>query len=770
MINKFIIFILFFFPLIVFGGEKDLCVTKNKKAQKIYEQALEYLAQNNKQMAINTLKQAIIEEPAFVEAFYTLGGIYYQDAEKIFKKKEEGKVVNASEFKKADKNWKEATKNFEKVISICAAYENFMAVYYVGYYNYNFKNYKVARENLSLFVQHNFTDKERIAEARLMITNLDEFFNIINNPVPFNPKSLVGVSSDKGEFLPLISPDGLYAFYTRRSIKKDMSTTIEKEVDEFTVSEKNENASNEIEIYSTGKTMPSPFNDGRDQGGTSITINNKEMYLTICEMTKNAKGGPYTNCDIFSSNLVDGKWTTPQNLGTNINGNNTWEGQPSISADGTILYFASAREGNITGKGSDIKPDIYVSYKDKTGNWSKAQNLGSTINTEMSEKSPFIHSDSQTLYFSSDGHLSLGGFDIFFTRKNKQNQWEKPVNIGFPINTEDDDLGFSVGLKGDKAYFSSNKLQGKGGWDVYSFDLYEQARPEEVVIVKGQLLADDGNPIEDAEISVKNTKTAKITQGLVDKKTGEYAIALTITDKTPELIKQQREIALNTQKITSPKELEKNNQSEKLEFTDVLNNPNETEIEEIKTNPIQKENVEKINSIEAKNINNDIKTKTLVDNDYIITVKKEGYAFTSTYIKPKEISEIKNPVIKTNFEMKPIEVGKTIKLNNINYASNSSQLSPESMIILDNFSEFLQENPKIKIAIHGHTDDVGDDQQNLILSTERAKSVYGYLVLSDINPKRMTFNGFGETKPIKSNSTEEGRASNRRTEFVIVDK
>jgi len=322
------------------------------------------------------------------------------------------------------------------------------------------------------------------------------------------------------------------------------------------------------------------------------------------------------------------------------------------------------------------------------GIWKPSVNIGDVINTTGNEKSPFIHSDSQTLYFSSDSHDGIGGYDIYYSKMNPDGTWSEPKNIGYPINTEGDEIGFIVSTFGNKAYFSSNKLQDSEGWDSYSFDLYEDARPKEVAIFKGDIKDEQGIPIEDAKLEVKEVKTNRITEGMVDKMTGKYAVALPVTKP---------------------------------------------------------------------------------EDEFIMTVKKKDYAFTSEYIKAKEIKKIEP--VKVDFEVKPVEVGTTVKLNNIYFASSSAVFEKSSLVVLDNFLEYLNENPNIKLSIHGHTDNVGDDNSNQTLSEQRAKAVAEYLILMGLDNSRIvSTHGYGETKPVATNDTEEGRALNRRTEFVIEAK
>ncbi|MBR3947573.1 MAG: OmpA family protein, partial [Bacteroidales bacterium] len=373
-------------------------------------------------------------------------------------------------------------------------------------------------------------------------------------------------------------------------------------------------------------------------------------------------------------------------LGPNINGVKTWESQPSISADGKTLYFASIRESNIGFDPDNPTSDIYYSTKDEKGNWTKAKNLGSKINTPGNEKSPFIHSDSQTLYFSSDGHLGIGGYDIFFS-KFRDGDWTKPVNIGYPINTKNNDLGFVVNTQGTKAYFASNKLNGKGGWDIYAIDLYKEARPEKVFLVKGQLVDDNGYALSDAKLEVKNTRTEEVSEGVVDAETGHYAVAVT-----------------------------------------------------------------------AKNEND----------DFLMVVKKEDYSFSSTLIEPTE--ETFEKPIEVNFEVKPIEAGKSVQINDIYYATASYEINQKSYAVLNEFAEFLKSNPTVKVEIRGHTDNIGSAQTNITLSNRRAQAVYDYLLSKGVPKTNVSYKGYGPNMPIADNRTEAGRAKNRRTEFYILSK
>ena len=659
--------------LTVFSQDEDeLCNDiDNPKIYKEYRKAESLLSLGLYDDAEKILMKVISAEPDFVEAWAAIAEVNYVKSE------------SANNTKSQEMYFAKYINNLKTIIEICPSFQNYEIYYVLGKFYYSQNDSNNTREYLNSFIRKSSQKSPYYADAKKTLSNMEEYQNLINKKVPFEPVILDKISTDDDEYLPLISPDGSLIFYTRAYLKKNISTSLGgglSFVEEFTVSNALDNSGLN---FSTGTAMPFPFNTERNQGASTITIDNNKLFITLCEYVSR----DYSNCDIYYSVRTNDGWSELKNMGPNINGLYTWESQPSISADGKILYFASIREENVGFNPDNSTSDIYYSIQNKDGTWSKAKNLGTTINTSGNEKSPFIHSDSHTLYFSSDGHPGIGGYDIFYS-KYRNEEWTKPVNIGYPINTENDDIGFIVNTAGTKAYFASNKLTGKGGWDIYAMDLYEEARPEKVFLIKGQLIDDNGAIITDAKIEIKNTDNAKISETVVNSETGNYAVAI------------------NTE---------------------------------------QNEN-----------------------DNYLMIVKKEDYSFTSALIEPN--SEIFETPKVVNFEMKEIEKGKSIELNDLYFATASYTIDRKSFNMLNNFVEFLQENSTIIIELRGHTDNTGNLQANITLSNQRAKAVYDYLISKGIASSRLKYQGFGPNMPIAENDTEEGRAKNRRTEFFIISK
>jgi outer membrane protein OmpA-like peptidoglycan-associated protein len=629
----------------------------NKKAIKAYEEAMKSSGAERQKR----LKEVLEMEPEFVDAWYALA------KSNIRQGYLQGSTVDY----------------LLKVVQLCPTFEIY-AYYYLGDIFYGKNDYANAVKYLKEFTKNAEKIKkiEDYNRAESMIKEAKFFEKFYGNPVPFSPKLVANVSTPNDEVLPIISPDNELLFFTRRYEVKTKSAwegENKQYIEKFVMSE------NEGSGFSEGDPIPAPFNQGQNEGGATITVNNKIIFFTVCR--KDMKG--YNNCDIWYCEKKAGQWGEIKNIGETINGKDTWETQPTVTSDGRTLYFVSIRPGNVGYSNETMTSDIYRSVLQPDGTWSTPENMGAPINTAGNEKSPFLHSDSQTLYFSSDGHWdAAGGYDIFYSKMDS-GKWQKPNNIGHPINTESDELSFFVSADGKTAYFASNKLKGNGGWDLYSFELYKEARPDAITIVKGQLKDEKGEPLAGAKVEIKNAATKEVKEVPVDSADGKYAF--------------------------------------------VVNHKH--------------------------------------NEDYLLTVKKQDYAFESHLIAAPDTTRPQaSVVVKSEIQAKPLKVGGTYTLNNIYYKTNSAEIEPRSKAMLDEFGHYLTINPTMKVAIYGHTDDVGVDSDNLALSTDRAFTVYEYLTAQGIDKSRLQWKGFGETKPVASNDTEDNRAKNRRTEFVILSK
>ena len=539
------------------------------------------------------------------------------------------------------------------------------ANFFLGEIAYNRKDYVNAYFYLKQAIHLKIGDPY-YSNAVVLFENAKVLAEIINNPVAFNPKIVKGVSTLDDEYLPVISPDQDILFFTRRLDKKNLHSITINTVEEFVFSERKNDG------FEVGKPLSYPFNTEGNEGGASITIDNNKLFYTKC--IRDSKG--YNDCNLYYVNREDSSWSVIYDLPKIISKEDSWESQPTISADGKTIIFASDRIG---GYG---KIDLYEINK-INGNWTAPKNLGSNINSNEYEKSPYLHTDGKTLFFASTNFPTLGGFDIFFSRKDSLGNWQKPVNIGYPINTINDEVSLVVSTDGNQAYFASNTLNGIGGWDIYSFDLYDKAKPQKVLFLKGSVL-NDNKSLDNVFLEIKNIRKKKITKINIDE--GLYVSSITLDQ----------------------------------------------------------------------------------NDDFLVTVKKEGYAFHSTYINTND-SSFSSPS-ELNIEMYSLNEGESFNIDNVYFENNSYVVNNATKEVLIEFAKYLTVNSTLVIEINGFTDNIGSKEDNQLLSENRAKAVRDIVLSYGIAKDRVFFKGFGESFPLSTNDTEDGRSLNRRTEFKIIKK
>jgi outer membrane protein OmpA-like peptidoglycan-associated protein len=412
--------------------------------------------------------------------------------------------------------------------------------------------------------------------------------------------------------------------------------------------------------------------------------------------------------DIYVSTLTDPTnyvWSKPVSLGENIN-SKYQEPSVSMTADGKTLFFSSDRPG---GKGG---LDIYYSRKTSDGKWGAAINLGDTINTPYDDDAPFIHPEGTTLYYSSRGHATMGGYDIFRCYL-ENDHWTTPENLGYPINTVDDDSYFVLSADNKHGYYASANDGGHGEKDVYLISMpkredLEQAEVTEIKIAP-RLAGPIAPVVEVARAQMRSPTT--ILRGVI------------------------------RDAIT------KDSLEARLVLTD--NGPNEV-VAEISSEP----GTGKYTIVMPSGKN------------YGLAVERDGYLFHSENYDIPPSSSYQE--IDLNVDLKKIAVGTRIVLKNIFFDFNKATLKKESATELKNLLDLLKESPKLKIEISGHTDNKGVAATNLILSQKRAKAVVDYLIAKGIPAARLKYAGFGASKPLAPNTNEKGRQLNRRTEFKIM--
>ena len=728
------------------------------KSKKLYKKAVKELQGGNQAGGTKFFAEAIEDSPNYLQALWAQAKLN-KDPRNRYRK--EDLAVAA----------------YMQIIEICPSFKNFYSYYYLGILQYERKKYPEAHKYLELFLEaEDDKIREKHYEDALDLSKYAKFYaDIYANPVPFDPKKVSDLSSLEDEYLPSLSPDNEFLYFTRRSKLKPgaagrgVGRGSSNSVEEFCIARRQDKLK-----FDKGKTLPKPFNLQSNEGGATLSIDNKELFYTRCTLKKDRT----LNCDICYSVFEYGEWSEVEALGDNVNTKDAWESMPTINSDGKVMYFVSDREGGFGGY------DIYRSTRDSLGRWSSAVNMGPTINTPGNEKSPFIHTDSQTLYFSSSdrkdnntgewfaGHMGLGGYDIFYTRLDEAKSWVQPKNIGYPINSEENDLGFFVSTNGLDGFFASNKIgvkkrsiyqdenAPKDPWNIYTFKLYKKARPQKVLLVRGTFKDEETQEaVRDVSIQIKNMKTKEVKEIKVDSETGDYTFAMVMKSDFTMTVKK-KDYTYETKYISA----DNTNSETETEVEPVIETETETEIVSAVSIPETQLNEEPETSkteLDTKIENSETKVDNKRD-DNVTTIRKSKLA--------SKLEVEQDVIITMDIVMQPVRVGKSYNLEDVNFSTNSAELNNKSKNVIEGFFEFLYDNPNIKVEIQGHTDNVGDNQFNYVLSRDRAKSVYEYLLKKGISDSQINSKGYGETKPIASNSTEEGKAKNRRTVFVIISK
>lgn len=521
---------------------------------------------------------------------------------------------------------------------------------------------------------------------------------------------------------------------------------------------------NEGGKWTEAKNVGDPINThNRNDATCGISVDGQKLYIYRDDLYDGTG-------NIYECKLEGHSWAEPKRLPKEIN-TRYHESSASLAPDGKTLYFCSRNTLGNKGIGKhDIFKVTQIVLDGKTM-WSEPENLGDVINTEHGESTVFIHPDGRTLYFSSEGHNSMGGYDLFKSVYNDSSKtWSKPVNLGYPVNSPDDDLDFVVSASGKHAYYATIRPDGYGEKDIYRITLPADTTVY-LTLVKGNVTDESDNPVG-SKIEILDAKTGKvISTQESNSATGKFLVSLPSGKNYKMKVTSDgyhpHEETFNIPRGEKYKELEVNIKLKRKEqIVDV-----EGSVLDEKGKPI-KAKVEIVN-----NATGEVIARTTADQlgrylsklkggkNYGMTVSADGYLFQSINLDiPPNKDKLKLPPI----TLKKIQAGKNIVLNNIFFDFDKASLRPDSKPELQRVASVLQDNPSMKIEISGHTDNKGSATYNLRLSEARAKSVVDFLIASGIEKSRLTFKGYGFLKPIASNDTEEGRQQNRRTEFKVL--
>lgn len=634
--KQFVLFILLILGNIAYAQTYDAAKI-NTKAVNTYNRAVILLENGELKKALPYLLNAIQLDSNYVEAILSLAGVFgdWKDYKRAVQYYEQAKQKDTSYFK---------VYNLPYSINLAGT-----------------GNFTAALDAINSFLQIDRLSERSIKSA---LYRKDSYTFAVdyqqkkgNNSYKFNPVNLGdSINTAQSEYYPSITIQDSLLVFTRRG------NGIEEDFIESTLQKNNE--------YSKSKLIEGSINDEPRKGAISVSPDGEWMVFA-----GNFSGKGLGSFDIYISYWTKQGWSEPINLGDNVN-SEFWDSGPSISPDKKAVYFSSNRTGGYGGS------DLYVSYIQPNGKFGKAINMGKQFNTNGDEAAPFIHSDNQTLYFTSSGLPGYGASDLFVARKNISGKWNDPENLGYPINTIEHEGSIAVSSDGKNAFYASDRADSKGGLDLYKFELRADIQPYKTSYVKGVVYDAKSNKGIPSAVELIDNENAQALMKVQTDELGNYFITL----------------------------------------------------------PTGKE--------------------------YSFVVNRKGYLYYNDIYDLKDKQS--DSTYTKNIPLQPIEINKNVVFRNIQFTTNSYDLLPVSIIELDKLLQVLTENKTLKIEIGGHTDNIGKPEDNLKLSASRAKAVVDYLISKGVEISRLTYKGYGASKPINTNSTEEGRAKNRRTEFTII--
>ncbi len=572
------------------------------------------------------------------------------------------------------------------------------------------KYYTQYRQKLISKPNYQGKDKVELKEVERKIKECENGIEFVANPKNFSIVNIGReINSEFEDYGPVLNEsESEIVFTTRRrddNLNEDVAEDNKPWEDIFTTTK---SGGKWARAKNIGSIINTKFNDSN----LALSADGKTLYIYKDD----------GNGDIYvSERLADGTWGVPDALPGIINSSYR-EASVSVTENGDILYFASERPGGLGGS------DIYVCTKDSKGEWSKVKNLGSSINTELDEDGPFIDYDGKSLYFSSRGRKGMGGYDIYKSTliNLDRNEWSEPENLGFPINTPDDDVYFVNSKDGKRAYYASIRDDGMGYTDIYMITTpdevkKEEPKKEEPVV---EPIKEEPKKEEPKKEEPKKEEPKKEEPKKVQLQPFKYLV---------KVVDAESKVPLDARvKLQGLKD------NVAVGFSPVGNGTYEFSIKEKS----------------AK--------------DYRLSVEKEGYIFQNQSIRIEGASE----QVKTKtliVELRKLKVGVSSVLRNIYFDFAKATFLQESYNELNKLETMLKQNTGMQVEISGHTDSVGPADYNKQLSQRRANAVKNFLTSKGIDTRRIKAVGYGEDKPIASNDDNaDGREINRRVEFKVL--
>jgi len=481
-----ICFLIFTCQIISCTAQRGNYSTNSKKAISHFEDALSAYQKRNPENAKTALLKALKADANFYEANVFLAEI----------------LIDLKEYD-------EAIAHMKKAITIDA--EKQPRVYYrLANVLVMTSKFNEAIPLYEKFLSYIDQPPELLKEAEYKLASAEFSAEAIKNPVKFNPINMgENINSEFDEYYPALTVDNSQLYFTRMRKADEFSKTMSKFEEDFYISYK------ENGIWSKARPLGPPLNTHYNEGVQSISPDGRTIIFTACN-----KDDSFGSCDLYISEKIGGKWQKPQNIGSNIN-SKAWESQPTVSSDGSLLIFTRRNQGK------EEKYNLWYSKKDENGEWHLAKKMNSIINTDGDENSPYLHPSGKVLYFSSNRHPGMGGFDLFKSDLQDDGTWGKPINLGYPINTIEDQRHIIINAEGKLGYISTKYDETFGGIDIYQFEIPEFIQPPAVTYIKGITKTYKGDKTICVFYELVDLSSGEVvTSGSSDKISGEYIACL----------------------------------------------------------------------------------------------------------------------------------------------------------------------------------------------------------------------------------------------------
>jgi outer membrane protein OmpA-like peptidoglycan-associated protein/tetratricopeptide (TPR) repeat protein len=685
--------------------------------------------------------------------------------------------------------------------------------YHLGHqFDLAIQNYEQSLKHFNPKKEH---DLQKIKAAQRAIEMCQAGKELMKNPIDVNIENIGSViNSPYADYAPVISADETVLIFTSRrpGTTGGQKDETNQYFEDIYMSAKDSNSK-----WMPPVNMGNTINTGGHDASIGLSADGQELFVY-----KNDGNG-----DIYYSILNGNKWSVPKKMPASINNPKSWEPSASITPDERIFFFSSDREGGFGGR------DIYVSKKLPNDQWALPMNLGPKINTPYDDDAPFIHPDGKTLYFSSKGHNSIGGFDIFTVQYISKDSIYALTNVGYPINTADDDIFFVWSADGTRAYFSSVRSSDNiGEKDIY---VLHRPKPKNVslIVLKGKMTSKESGQALAATLTVTDNETNQII-GIYNSNsfTGKYTVIIPPGKNYGISVDAEHHLS-HSENIDIPYS------EEYFEF-----------IKDIAMEPLKAGSLTVLNNVFYNFSKSDLEKESFIELDRIVTMLKENPSLIVEIAghtdnvgndnANQELSEHRSESVVKYLVSKGIDskrlcakgygekfpvasndteagrqqnrrteliiieslrkeqrtvgcegyyythpkdsVGKAdenfVSLEDtalkrmpfIYFDFNSSRIDKFSGKMLERWILLLKSQSNIGVSIEGHTDNAGSDAYNKMLSEKRVAIVKKLLITRGIKAERIKTIGFGEAHPIESNETDEGRSKNRRVEINILNK